>query len=99
MWFRGMTTYKTRVALEKPCKERKRTLIGQLATKDSEHCRACLAAEQVRHRSDPNVNVTRVVVPDTQHAVRIVEREPRLIEILAPAERLPVCCDEFRHKI
>jgi len=24
------TTYKTRVALEKPCKERKRTLIGQL---------------------------------------------------------------------
>jgi hypothetical protein len=64
------------VALENPCKERKRTLIGQL--KDSEHCRACLAAEQVRHRSDPNVNVTRVVVPDTQHAVRIVEREPRL---------------------
>ena len=32
------TTYKTRVALEKPCKERQGTLIGQLT--DSEHCRA-----------------------------------------------------------
>ena len=39
------TTYKTRVALEKPCKERIGTRIGQL--QDSEDCRAFIAAEQL----------------------------------------------------
>ena len=46
-----------------------------------------------------NVDVMRLVVPDAQHARRLIEHEAGLIEILAPSERLAICGDELRNEI